>query len=399
VAALLFAIAAGVQVGADEGPPLTLEQAIELAMSANQTLAAARMGRQVAQAGVDIAGQRPNPELTIEAERETPHESYTLAFPVETAGKRRRRIELSEAAAGSNEAELARLTAEIRGAVRRAFYTLSAARQRVVEMEEVARLAERTRDAAKDRYDSGAAPRLELLQAELTLGETTNDLDAARAQMASARIDLNTLMARSPEEPTSAAGDLGAGEVPARQPAMDLAMSASTDLALLDHRIAEAQARVGLARAGRVPDVVLQGALTRRSEPEFETGWRAGASVSLPVLSQHRGEVRLEERTFDQLQAEREAVMARIRGSVSAAVVVASAQRERYAHYHDRILPQAAEVEQMAAESYRAGRTGLVTMLQAFASARDIRLKSVEAGLDYQIALADLERAIGAPLR
>ena len=32
------------------------------------------------------------------------------------------------------------------------------------------------------------------------------------------------------------------------------------------------------------------------------------------------------------------------------------------------------------------------------ASVRDIRLKAVQAGLDYQIALADLELAIGAPL-
>ena len=52
----------------------------------------------------------------------------------------------------------------------------------------------------------------------------------------------------------------------------------------------------------------------------------------------------------------------------------------------------------MAAESYRTGQTGLVTMLQTFAAVRDIRLKSVEAGLDYQFALADLEQAIGAPL-
>ena len=78
--------------------------------------------------------------------------------------------------------------------------------------------------------------------------------------------------------------------------------------------------------------------------------------------------------------------------------MVASGQHEQLARYRDQILPEAAEVQEMAAESYRAGQTGLVTMLQAFASVRDIRLKAVQAGLDYQIALADLELAIGAPL-
>jgi outer membrane protein TolC len=216
--------------------------------------------------------------------------------------------------------------------------------------------------------------------------------------MSSARIDLNTLLARPPGQSTAAAEDLGSGQVPATEPALDLAMRASTQLALLDQRIAEGKARVQLARAERIPDLVLQGALTRRSEPEFETGWRAGISMSLPILNQHRGEVTLEEQTLVQLQAEREAVMAQIRGSVTAALVLTSARRERYVAYRDRILPQAAEVEQMAAESYSAGQTGLVTMLQAFTAVRDIRLKSVDVGLAYQNALADLESAIGAPL-
>jgi hypothetical protein len=38
-------------------------------------------------------------------------------------------------------------------------------------------------------------------------------------------------------------------------------------------------------------------------------------------------------------------------------------------------------------------------MLQAFESVRNIRLAAVEAGLDYQVALAELERAMGTPLQ
>jgi outer membrane protein TolC len=56
------------------------------------------------------------------------------------------------------------------------------------------------------------------------------------------------------------------------------------------------------------------------------------------------------------------------------------------------------EVERMAEDSYRSGQTGLVVLLQALQAAREVRAKAVQAGFDYQAALADLERAIGAPL-
>ena len=52
----------------------------------------------------------------------------------------------------------------------------------------------------------------------------------------------------------------------------------------------------------------------------------------------------------------------------------------------------------MADESYRTGQTGLPAYLQTVQAAREIRRASLQSGLDYQLALADLERAIGAPL-
>ncbi len=42
--------------------------------------------------------------------------------------------------------------------------------------------------------------------------------------------------------------------------------------------------------------------------------------------------------------------------------------------------------------------SGTVTLLQALQASRDIRLRSLEAVSQFQAALADLERAIGAPL-
>ena len=53
----------------------------------------------------------------------------------------------------------------------------------------------------------------------------------------------------------------------------------------------------------------------------------------------------------------------------------------------------------MAEDSYRSGQTGLSAFLQAMQAAREVRLLATDAGLEFQQALADLERALGGPLR
>jgi outer membrane protein TolC len=87
-----------------------------------------------------------------------------------------------------------------------------------------------------------------------------------------------------------------------------------------------------------------------------------------------------------------------VRSEVFAAAANAEVQRLAVLRYRDEILPRAAEVEAMAEDSYRSGQTGLVALLQSLQSIHDLRLQAVQAGTDYQNALADLERAIGAPL-
>ena len=87
-----------------------------------------------------------------------------------------------------------------------------------------------------------------------------------------------------------------------------------------------------------------------------------------------------------------------MRGEVFSAAAHAETQRRAFLRFRDEILPRAAEVEALAEDSYRSGQTGLVALLQSLQSVHDLRLQAVQAGTDYQNALADLERAIGAPL-
>lgn len=389
-------IAAGQRL--DFVQPLTFEQAIERAMSANPRLAAARLRRAINLANIDVARQRPNPEARIELERETPRQAFGMTLPLETAAKRSRRIAVSEAALHTGEAELAETILAVRSSVRRAYFTRAAADARLTLLDELRGLAGRARDAAQARFEAGSAPRLELVQAQLVLAQTENDARAARATSEAARVTLNALLGFALDAPTVLASTLDPTAAPTGDAALALARASNTELAVLDRQIEEARARIDLARALQTPDVTAEGQFTRDAEPEFSAGWRAAAAVEIPVFTHRRAGVRVEEAALAQLRAERAATLTRISGEIVAAAALVEAQRDQAIRYRDQILPQAIEVERMAQDAYQLGQTGIAALLQALQATRDARLRAVQAAADFQSALADLERAIGAPI-
>jgi len=383
---------------ADSADSLTLEAAFARALSANPSILAARLRRSVDLAEVDVARERLNPEARVEFTKETPKEAYGVALPLEIGRKRTRRIAVSEAALHTGEAQLDQTLVEIRAQVRQAYFGRVIAEARLQALAELHELAVRARDTAQQRFDAASAPRLEVLQAELALAQAENQEDIAHASAQASAVRLNVLLGYPPDAqvtlvtPLDESGTIDVGA------AISRAQSANAELAVLDRQIEEARAKVALAHSLRVPIITPEAALTRDAEPEFDTGWRAAVGMTLPLLTTHKAGVRVEEAALAQLQAERGAALARITGEVSSAAVLAEAQRQAYVRYRDHILPQALEVASMAEDSYRFGRTGFAAFLQALQAARDARLQNLLVASDYQDALTDLERTMGAPI-
>jgi cobalt-zinc-cadmium efflux system outer membrane protein len=389
-------------LSADQAPQtapavsLTLQSAFTIAEEHNRTLVAARLGRAVDVAGVAVAGQRPNPEVSFEAARDTPHEVASVAFPLEFGGKRGRRLDLANATLARTVADLSVQSLDIRRTVRLAYYEVVAAASRVQVTTELRGFAERTRNAARDRFESGAAPRLEALQADLALAQADNEQEAARGRLDAARASLNTALGRGPDAPAEPADPFDLGAIPADPAAL---VAASPDVAALDREIDEAVARERLAVAMRRADPTVSGGALFDARPDFTYGWRAGVAVAIPVFTRHNAEVQVETARVTQLRAQREARVATLTGEAIAAAARAQAARRQYLRYRDEIVPQLGSIEAMAEDSYRSGQTNLAAFLQALQAGRELRLRATDAGLEYQTALADLERALGGPVQ
>jgi cobalt-zinc-cadmium efflux system outer membrane protein len=378
--------------------PLTLDAAFAKALTSNPTIAWGRFRRAIDLAGIDLAAERPNPDAHVEVEKETPKRSFGLALPLELGGKRRRRIGVAEATLNTGEAELMQTIIEVRSQVRRAYFNRLIAEARFSILDELRQFAVRARDAAQARFDVGSAPRLELLQAQLALAESENEVAGAQATTQATRIQLNALLGFPLDSNVPLATTLDAAPGLIGALALARAQAANGELTLLDRQIAEARAKVALAQTLRTPDITPDVTITHDSPPDFMWGWRVAASATIPVFTNHRAAIRVEEATLAQLNAQRAAVLARVTGDVTAASALAEAQRLTYLRYRDEILPQAQEVERMAEDSYRVGQTGIAGLLQALQTSRQVRLQSLQTASDLQNALSDLERAIGAPV-
>jgi len=394
-------IAAASGVVSAQGPPgasLTLQAAFDRALAANPTVAAARLRGPIDLAALAIAHERLNPEASIELQRETPKESYGFSVPLELGGKRAKRIAVGEATLRAGEAEIAVVIAQVRNDVRRAYFGLLVAETRLSLMQEMRDISVRARDAAQQRFDAGGAPRLEVMQAELALASADNDAAAARGESDGARAELNALLAQPLDTAITLSSAFDSGTSLTREAALALARDANTELRVIDRQIETQRARLALAGALRTPDLVPSAALTHGAAPEFDYGWRAGVAIAVPIFTTHAAGVQLEQGTLDQLSAQRQASVARIDALVSSAAVLAQTRRQLYLRYRDEIVPLAQQVEQVAQDSYQLGQTGIVSLLQALQSSRDVRLRSLDAASQFQNSLADLERAIGAPL-
>jgi cobalt-zinc-cadmium efflux system outer membrane protein len=378
---------------------LTLAAAQGRALTNNPTIMAARLQRPVDEAGVGVAGERPNPDLSFDATRQTPRDAVTLTVPFELGGKRGRRVALAQATVASGEATLNQTIAQVLNDVRRAYFQVVAADARVTLAESAQALAQRARDAAQARLAAGEVPGSDVTQADLELADAEDDTTDAHGDATASRADLNTLLGQPASTPLQLADDLGAGPVPTLADALAEANQVNSELAVLDRQITEQAARLNVAKSQRIPDVSAGAGVTFNARPDFGTGWNVTLDATVPFFTSHEAGVTVETAALAHLHAERNARALAIAGDVEAAYARLSSARARLQQFQTRSLPLSVQVEQMAQSAYAAGEKNLTDLLEALRQVRDIRLKALQSNLDFQLALADLEQAIGAPIR
>jgi cobalt-zinc-cadmium efflux system outer membrane protein len=381
-------------------PPLTYRAALELATQRNLSLEAARRQRAIREAQVRAAGQVDNPTLLFEASRDVPHEVLSLEVPVGLGIKRARRIDLAKEELTLADVDVQTELRTLRRNLRGAYYGLLAADDAVRIAGEIVAVAERGQQVAQARFDEGAAPKLDVLQADLGVARARADLEVTRSARARAQSDLNAVLNQPPATSIVLADrltDLAA--IPGFEAAMALASTSNPDLVAAERELAVEQRHVDLLRAERWPTPTFTFGGVFDAPGEFKAGAMGGVSIGLPLFSRNQGEIAQSLATSAQIRARHDAVHRMVESGVFGAVATVDAQRKQADTYRQTLVPTATAILGLAEESYRLGRSSVLSVLDAQRSYRDVSREYLQSLLDLQMAIADLEEIIGASLQ
>ena len=379
--------------------PLTFREALEAATALNLELAAVRRGRAVREAELRAAGQLPNPDLAAEITKDVPHGDVSIAFPLDIGRIRSRRVAIAKEGLAMADVDEKTALVALRRNVRLAYYGLMAAEQETALAEDVLKVATRVKEVAQARFDEGAAPRLEAMQADLGVVRARADLDLARSARRGAQAELNALLNRPPGQRIVLAGEMA--EIPAL-PTLDrattLATTANVELLAIDREAAIEARSLDLLKAERLPTPIFSLGTALNAPGEFNVGPHAGISLSLPLFSRNQGEIAGSMAKSSQIRARRESVRRTVEARVFAALERVTAQRAQVEAFRVTLVPTATSLQGLAEESYRLGRSSILSALDAQRSLRDVKHEYVQALLNLQSAVADLEDILGGPI-
>lgn len=399
---------------------LGLSEAFASAEARNLQLAAARRNLGLAQADITAAGAVPNPQLAVSygfgpvfSDNGEPQQ-VSLAQTLQLGGKRQARLDLADTQYRLAVLELNASRFEIRGRVRRAYAELAAAEATARSLDAQGSLADRLVETARARVEAGAAPRSELLQAQLVRAQLQPQRVQAEGRIENARAQLATQLGDGPEQQVELTDEglfqLSAEKtelvprpntpLPSLESLTERAYERRPELQAALQQIEVARRQLRLAQALRAPDLQVGAAYlftTARSAP-LASGFALSFGVTLPIFYNQTGEVTRAEAAIDQSSARVTALRQRVTTSVRVAYRSLVVAQSNVSRYRSELLPASENVLDLARQGYQLGKAPLSSVILAQQADQQIRSAYLDAVVAYQNAYADLEVAVGEPL-
>ncbi len=395
----LAALLAAPLAAQDQPRKLTLHTALEMASRQNLDLVAARARRAVAQAGIQIAKQRPNPTASFGALRDSPHESLFFDQPLEIGSKRSKRVELAQQEVGLTDVDISALERQLRRSTREAFYGLALARGITRQKEEALKLAERLEGIAKARFEAGDVPQLEVAQASLEAARARAAFQVAQQEEKISLSQLNALLNEPSVTDWQIEGALDA--LPARSSVEEMiarASSSNPELQRIAQEVKVEQTRESLLKAERIPNLGLEFGVDFNAPNDFRAGPRGQLSMELPLFSRNQGEIAQSSASQRALDSDAAAARRAVAGRVETAYFELDAREAEVELYRRTLLPTTQQLENLAEESYRAGKAGILTVLDAQRNVQQVQQNYLLSLFTAQAAFARLEETVGVPL-
>lgn len=378
------------------GPGLTLEQAISMALAANPTIAEADYSVRQSQGEWTQIGLRPNPVIYYVAsevgnEDRPGQQGVYVQQQIPTGGKLglNRAVSSGDVGAARAEAESQRL--RVRADVQARFYEALGA-QRLVEIaQQTERNAEQSLEKTRQLQQAGEVTRADVLLAEAVFERSGVSERKAEARARGEWRRLAAMMGNPdlPQQPLL--GALDTGRRPDDFEIIWLRVrSSSPELRRAAAGVARARARIGREQAQNVPDVDAQLALQQDTATNYTIGY-AQIGVAVPVHQRNQGAIAAAQAEYCREVKEYERLELELRDRLAQSVRDAEIAAVQVEKYGGKIVPSAEESLGLIREGQARGEFDILRLIASQQVYADALQEYVQAQIDLQTSLANLD--------
>lgn len=382
---------------------ISLNQAETLWRERSRELRLADVAVAAAAADVRLAGQIPNPSLSYTAASISPSEGYgsghlrdkrmdsivRIEQLIERGGKRSLRIQGAEARQQAVKFDRQDLARTQLSDLRRSYYDLLLAQDRQRLTTEASELYAHTLAAAEKRKQAGDIAPVDVARLAVDKARADNEARAALSDLERAREDLAYLIGREAEASSLKASDAWPQAVGGSEVSGEANLAQRPDLLAADARINAAAADRDLAKALRIRDISVGFQMEHNLQNLPTNSFGFGINIPLFAWHAYEGEIERAERDLDSARLQLEQQKAMAQGQLGQARSALLAARDRLQRLEGGLLADARRVADAAELAYGKGAMGLMDLLDARRTLRQVQIEAATARADHAKALSD----------
>jgi outer membrane protein, heavy metal efflux system len=399
---LLFGcLGARAQMTATTSTPLTMQQAVALALRKNPTLLAAQRNLESTRSEEITAGLRQNPVFTLTGSDVTlpannPASPYAYSGDVsrlfERGQKRRWRLDSARATTLVTESQYHDLERQMVLAVKNAFTNLLLANAALKLADSNLTSYRKTVDLTHIRLQAGAISPTDFERIDLQLASFESDYENAQVNLVQSSDQLQQLLGfESPRRDFTIAGTLDPPQLTLSLPDLEReALAARPDYRAAQQSILVADANVKLADANGTTDPTLDAGYTRSGTYNSAQFY---VSIPLRIFDRNQGEKQAARFTAQADRFSEIAARSQVLSDVDQAWAAYLAAQRLAQRYNTHYVQEAGSILNNLEFGYRHGSYTLLDYLDALHDNRQTNLDALNANAQFWLSLHQLSDA------
>ena len=279
----------------------------------------------------------------------------------------------------------------------KAFISAVEAQQQLQQQRELFRVAEQLFETVSAQVEAGKVSKLQQTKAQVELSRARIGLERARNQKISAFSRVASFWSAEAPGFTAVVGSL---EVTRSLPEFQMVsdyIERNPDVARWTTELQQREAAISAAKAQGIPDINISAGYRWLQDIDAQAAV-VSVSIPLPFFNRNQGNVRAARYQLNRAQDQQQAALIQAKQSLQQKFNTLQASYFEVQQLKEEVLPGAESAYQAALSGYRQGKFDFLEVLDAQRTLFETQTRYVQSLAEFNRAVADVERLIGASL-